>query len=304
MSWTKAYAKPRLPYERLYREIYNFCKVSPDTHMRNISDYLKLAPFLGFGTGTALHRPVLRHPDFQPNNILMSDSKEIIGLVDWQHSSVLPLGLAAGIPKHFQNYGDPDSEMLREPQLDLPPNFDSLSPSEQVSVRETIRKRLVHFLYAAFTRRLNEEHYDAIFDNSVITRQKLFKSAGTPWEGDSIALRADMIHAMQNWNDMLLPNSLEYTNGTFPLPPVQYQDNIIQDTLDLYTRHEEADTAMVQMQLALGVDVLGWIPNDNFEATKELAQEMKSKMLEAAETEHDITAVRDHFPFDDFDEHA
>ena len=234
----------------------------------------------------------------------MSDSKEIIGLVDWQHSSVLPLGLAAGIPKHFQNYGDPDSEMLREPQLDLPPNFDSLSPSEQVSVRETIRKRLVHFLYAAFTRRLNEEHYDAIFDNSVITRQKLFKSAGTPWEGDSIALRADMIHAMQNWNDMLLPNSLEYTNGTFPLPPVQYQDNIIQDTLDLYTRHEEADTAMVQMQLALGVDVLGWIPNDNFEATKELAQEMKSKMLEAAETEHDITAVRDHFPFDDFDEHA
>lgn len=125
----------------------------------------------------------MRHPDFQPNNILISESNEIVGFIDWQHCSILPLGLAAGIPKHFQNYGDPDSEELKEPQLDLPPNFDSLSPSEQASVRETQQKRLVHFLYAAFTRRLNEEHYDAIFDNSVILNQRLFKSAGTPWEG-------------------------------------------------------------------------------------------------------------------------
>ncbi|GAD91760.1 hypothetical protein PVAR5_0334 [Paecilomyces variotii No. 5] len=299
LCWTENYAKPRLPYERLYRETYNFSKVSPDTHVRNLSDYLALARFLGFRAGTALNRPVMRHPDFQPNNILVSDSHQIVGLIDWQHSSILPLGLAAGIPKHFQNYGDPDSEEFKEPQLDLPPNFDSLSHIDQASIRETLRKRLVHFLYAAFTRRLNEEHYDAIFDNSTILRQRLFKDAGTPWEGDSITLRADIIRAIQSWEDLL---SADYGHGTCPLPPVQYSDKIIQDTLDLDMQQKETDAAMDQMRHALDVDELGWVPNSEYEAAKELAQEMKRQMPQAAETAHDATGVRDHFPFDDFDE--
>jgi hypothetical protein len=139
-------------------------------------------PCLGFKAGTSRNRPVIRHPDFQPNNILVSESNEIIGLIDWQHCSILPLCLAAGIPKHFQNYGDPESEKLIQLKLDLPQNYDSLTQFEQASIRENFRKRLIHFLYVAFTRRLNEEHYDAIFDTSVILHQRLFKSAGTPWE--------------------------------------------------------------------------------------------------------------------------
>lgn len=59
---------------------------------------------------------------------------------------------------------------------------------------------------------------------------------------------------------------------------------------------------MEQMRHALGVDVLGWVPNSEYEAAKELAEEMKARMLEAAKTPHDITGIRDHFPFDDFDE--
>ncbi|KAE8349515.1 kinase-like domain-containing protein [Aspergillus coremiiformis] len=304
LSWTKVYAKSRLPYERLYREIYDFCKVSPDTHIENLFDYLKLVPFLGFSAGSAQHRPVMRHPDFQPNNILVSESNEITGLIDWQHCSILPLGLVAGIPKPFQNYGDAESEALREPQLDLPPNFDSLPPSEQALIRETLQKRLTHFLYAALTKRLNEDHYDAIFNNAAILHQRLFQSAGTPWEGDSITLRADMIRAIQNWRDLLSVDSVQCAKGTSPLPPIQYSDTVIRDTLEFDSRQRDADIAMDQMRHALGVDVLGWVPNSEYEAAKELAQKIKTKMLEAAETVHDATAVRDHFPFDDFDENA
>ncbi|KAI9375918.1 kinase-like domain-containing protein [Aspergillus egyptiacus] len=288
-SWTKLHAKPRLPYE-----------LSPDTHVRNLSDYLKLSPFLGFGAGTALRRPVIRHPDFQPNNILVSNANEIVGFIDWQHASILPLGLAAGIPQHFQNYGDPHSDELREPQLELPSNFDSLSPSEQASVRETQQKRLVHFLYAAFTKRLNELHYDAIFDNSAILHQRLFKSAGTPWEGGSVTLRADMIRAIQSWGDVVASGPVPAPSS----PPIQYSDGVVQDTLDLDSRQREADIAMEQMRHALGIDVLGWVLNSEYEAAKELAGEMKARMLEAAKTAEDITGVRDHFPFDDFDESA
>ncbi|KAL4981480.1 kinase-like domain-containing protein [Aspergillus falconensis] len=274
----------------------------PCDHIKNLSDYLTLARCLGFKTGSSLNRPVIRHPDFQPNNIFVSETNEIVGLVDWQHSAILPLGIAAGIPKHFQNYGDPDSEKLLEPQINHPPNYDSLDLPEQIQVRETIRKRLVHFLYAAFTKRLNEEHYDAIFNQSVILHQRLFKSVGTPWEGDSTTLRADMIRAIQSWSNLLTEDSLERDKRICTVPPLEYPDTVIHDTIHVDMQQRAADTAMEQMRNVLGVDILGWVPNDEYEAVKEMAREMKAKMLEAAETRGDVTGVQNHFPFDDFDE--
>ncbi|OJJ51949.1 hypothetical protein ASPSYDRAFT_63074 [Aspergillus sydowii CBS 593.65] len=282
---SKTHAKPRLPYERLYREIHGFCEVSPDSHIKNLSDYLILSRCLGFKTGSSLDRPVIRHPDFQPNNILVSESNEIVGFIDWQHSTILPLGIAAGIPKHFQNYGDPVSEKLIELQFDLPPNYDTLDRSEQISVRETIRKRLVHFLYAAFTKRLNEEHYDAIFDQSVMLHQRLFKSANTPWEGDSITLRAEMIRAIQSWRNLIAEDSREYDKRTCAIPPLEYPDIIIHDTLRIDAQQKEADT-----------------DGTNATCCEGKAREMKAKMLEAAVTHSDVTGVQSHFPFDDFHE--
>lgn len=91
----------------------------------------------------------------------------------------------AGIPKHFQKYGDPASEKLLGPQTDLPPNYGTFNESDQVSVRETIRRRIIYLLYAALIKRLNKEHYDAIFNLSVTLHQRLLKGASTPWERDS-----------------------------------------------------------------------------------------------------------------------
>ncbi|GIK00090.1 phosphotransferase enzyme [Aspergillus viridinutans] len=304
LAWAKAYAKPRLPYEHLYREIYGFRQVLPDSHIQNLSDYLTLAPCLGFRAGSSLNRPVIRHPDLQPNNILISEANEVVGLIDWQHCTILPLGLAAGIPKDFQNYGDPDSEKLIEPQIDLPPNYDSLPESDQLSIRETIRKRLVHFLYAAFTRRLNEEHYDAIFDQSAILHQRLFKSAGSPWEGDSITLKADMIRAIQSWPTLISADSVGSERETCNTPSLTYSDRVMRDTLALDERQKEADVAMDQMRNVLGVDVMGWVPNEEYEAAKATAREIKAKMIEAAETDEDRIGIRNHFPFDDFDENS
>lgn len=53
----------------------------------------------------------IRHPDLQLGNIIVTrlpDSKNlhVIGLIDWQHTSILPLFLLAGIPQQLQNYDD------------------------------------------------------------------------------------------------------------------------------------------------------------------------------------------------------
>lgn len=294
LTWAKAYAKPRLPYERLYREIYKFKCVSPDSHMADLVSYLKVVPSLDHTNKLSLDRPVMRHPDLQTNNILVSDKNDIIGLVDWQHCSILPLGIVAGIPAHFQNYGDPESEMLRQPQLNLPSDYDSMSPSKQTSIKEIHRRRVVHFLYAALTKRLNQDHYEALFDQSVILRQRLFKSAGTPWEGDSVSLRAELIRSISNWSAIVQTTDIA--------PPVEYPEDVVRETFDLDMQQKEADVAMEQMRHALGVDVLGWVPNEGYEAARRLACDMKVQMLEAAETPDEVIAIRDHFPFDDFDE--
>ncbi|GAQ09494.1 hypothetical protein ALT_6815 [Aspergillus lentulus] len=49
LTWAKAYAKPRLPYERMYREIYGYRLASPEGHLQNLSGYLVL------GLGLAHH---------------------------------------------------------------------------------------------------------------------------------------------------------------------------------------------------------------------------------------------------------
>jgi hypothetical protein len=58
------------------------------------------------------------------------------------------------------------------------------------------------------------------------------------------------------------------------------------------------------MRDVLNVDILGWVPNEEYKAAREKAGQIKARMLEVAETSRDITAAQEHFPFDDFDEKA
>ena len=118
-----------------------------------------------------LSRPTIRHPDLQPNNIFVSDSLTIVGLIDWQHCSILPLFLQAGPPKYFQNYGDEESERLTRPQL--PEGFDQLSQEEQDVLKDLYRRRQLHYYYIAATARLNKDHFEACTNEHGMLKQKL-----------------------------------------------------------------------------------------------------------------------------------
>ncbi|RDL37507.1 uncharacterized protein BP5553_04940 [Venustampulla echinocandica] len=119
--------------------------MSPTAHIQRLSGYLRIPPSLEISPDHPFSRPTLRHPDFSPNNILIGSSNDIVGIIDWQHAMVQPLCLCAGIPRHFQNWGDPVSETLTKPEIELPENFDNLNQYEQSAAQETMRKGLVHF---------------------------------------------------------------------------------------------------------------------------------------------------------------
>ena len=131
----------------------------------------------------------MRHPDLQPNNIFVSDKLEITGLIDWQHSVVLPLFLQCGIPNSLQNYGDEVSESLQIPCL--PDNFNNLEEREQFEQAELLRRRQLHHFYVNFTAKYNSEHYDALTSDLSTLRRRLFHHASNPWEGDNTSLKAN-----------------------------------------------------------------------------------------------------------------
>lgn len=117
IAFCERFGKPRLHIERYLRELHQFQNLSPIPYQHLLTNYLKLAPCLDVPSDHRISRPTLRHPDFSPNNILVNKSNDVVGVIDWQHAVILPLFLCAGIPDHFQNWGDPLSETLSKPEV-------------------------------------------------------------------------------------------------------------------------------------------------------------------------------------------
>lgn len=306
IQFCQQYGRARQHVERYLREMYHCREILPDGHIQLLQDFLKLAPHLAIHPDR-FSRPVLRHPDFSPNNILVSPGDDIVGLIDWQHAVVLPLCLCAGIPKYFQNWGDPFSEKLAKPETKLPQDFETLSPEEQASTRELIRKRLIHFYYAAMTMKLMPDHYDALRRESLILRAKIFDRTRAPWEGDSVLLKFALIHAIKKWplavSDDKSTDGCMYGAGSLPEAPVRYSEDEIRNCVEEHNQRAERMQELEEMQNFLGTDAIGWVPdNEHYEKSKALIQSIKAGMLEHSESDLERSAVRDHFPFDDHDE--
>lgn len=159
MPWLRTYGRPRMPFERMYRDITDFKQSEPQEHLQSLEKHAQVAKHL-VPKEEWLCRPTLRHPDLNPNNIFLSDEYEAMGIIDWQHSKALPLFLHAGIPRHFQNYGDPQSEDLAKPQL--PADLDEMDEDDREREVEQYRRRHVHFYYTGATAKKNDRLFDAL----------------------------------------------------------------------------------------------------------------------------------------------
>ncbi|KAL5341350.1 kinase-like domain-containing protein [Aspergillus crustosus] len=254
------FGKPRLRVERYLQELQHFQTHLPETHINALSGYLKLSPHLDPPPPDhPVSRPTLRHPDFSPNNIL-------------QHPAILPLSLCAGIPDHFQNWGDPVSESLAKPDVKLPDTFQALSDEDQQTFLETRRKRLVYFYYAALMMNEMPDHFDALRNENSMLRAKLFQRAGAPWEGDTLLLRYAIIQAMTNW-------------------PMSIDNKIPGTTHNCHGKEGERMQELSEMRDIVGIDSQGWVPDDeHLQRSKVLAQQIKEGLLGESSTDIERTA--------------
>lgn len=273
LAYLEQFGRPLLPFQHERREAYEYKEQSPSDHIKNLERYLLVTSSL-VPQNSALHHFRIRHPDLQPSNIIVSTSSdsnqlEIVGLLDWQHASILPQFLLAGIPSPLQNYDDPVSQALIPPSL--PANADELDQSEQSDAIGLYHRRLVHFHYVKNTEEYNKLHHDALSDPMSMFIRRLFDQAGAPWEGETHALKTMLIEAMEIWGRL---------TGEEGVPcPLVFEPEDLRETKELSAKLQVADENFEGCRAMVGFETETWVSNEHYEMAVALAELLKLKVL-------------------------
>lgn len=296
LAWIRAYGRPRLPFDRHYREALQFQKQDPKDHAKSLEEYIRLAPYL-VPSCAELNKPILRHPDLQPNNIFVSENFRVTGLIDWQHAVALPAFLAAGIPNSFQNWNDVESASFTPPKL--PKDLSSMSEGQCAKAREQFRRRHAHFFYLGYTQRFNEPHWRVLEDSVNLMKSRIYNHAGAPWEGLNTPLQLDLIQVSQHWSRMAARDP----DDTVPPCPISFAEQEKERIEALDESHCEVDSDMEILNNFIGISCDGWTTHERIAEAKELASQLKDEGLAAADGDTWLRQMNEqHWPHDDFDE--
>ncbi|EJD08141.1 protein kinase subdomain-containing protein PKL/CAK/Fmp29 [Fomitiporia mediterranea MF3/22] len=272
LAYLEQFGQPLLPFQRLRREGYGYKEQSPSDHIANLNHYLLIVLSL-IPKNPTLRGFHIRHPDLQQSNIFVSKSPEsgwqVVGLLDWQHTSILPLFLLAGIPDRLQNAEDQTSQPLMPPSL--PENLGELNESEQIQAKEFYRRRLVHYQYVKNTAECNELHYAALTDPAGMSLRRLFYLAGDPWEGETLALKVALIEA---------------TEETMKLDAVQ----------------RESDKTFQLLQAMVGFESEGWVFTTHYDEAMARSKQLKENALAVAASVEEQDEIMTHWFLDNIDE--
>jgi hypothetical protein len=181
------------------------------------------------------------------------------------------------MPHHYQNYGDEESEIFQPPRL--PDNPETMTDHEKEREMEIYRRRRVHFFYLGFSSRNNPLHFDAMTSRGVILRNKLYESAGRPWEGDSTSLKANLIQCAALWDEVSSKDSPDCVNC-----PLSYSLVEVDQCLELDTKQGAADTSSQRLRGLVGGNINGWVPLGEYDDAVHRAASVKAQMLAATET--------------------
>jgi hypothetical protein len=302
LAWMEQFGCSRFPFDRHRREFLDYQKTSADKHIKHLEMYLEISPHLIPKTQSLL-RPTIRHPDLQPHNIFVSDEFKVVGLIDWQHCSVLPLFLQAGVPKYWQNTSD-EPAIITKPTL--PTNFEQLNEAEKAQVMQEYHQRQLHLLHLGGTTRFNPKHMDVYLIKGLAFKRRIFEHASAPWEGDNITLKADLILATQNWKRLTASKESEedLSEGSMvgPVCPIVFSKEEAGECLRLDLLLKGVDSDMVGVRENIGISSDGWVPNEEYQGAVERNKYIRQQVIDQAEDDEARDLSLRHYPFDDHSE--
>ncbi|KAG6848010.1 hypothetical protein H0H93_004203 [Arthromyces matolae] len=313
LAYLDRFGSPRVPYQHLHREHYNYKKQPPSDHSKNLHRYLHLAPSLiphrnDNDSSPSQNTFCIRHPDLADSNIKVSKDPSsgllrIRSMLDWQHAVVLPLFLHAGMPSFIQNEEDEVSRSMVEPKLPdaSASDFDHLSKEDQEWERELFRRRLVHYNYNLSTAVYNKIHHKGLVYPFNAFRRRIFNHAIVPWEGETIKLQYALMEMVDGWGRFTSKDDADEPC------PVVFTEEEKASAEKLYRAVQAAEKNEKMLMEYGGYAEETWVPAAHYEEAMAFGREIKRVTLQGARedeetTEEGYAAMEKNWLLDDMDE--
>lgn len=289
--WTRRYGKPvelEFPHNGIFPGEKN-----PEEYLDLLRKFLSMTPHL-LPEDPAFHKPTLRHPDLNPNNLFISPETGAIScIIDWQHTTVEPHLLVAGYPRTFENPDPEESPDLKEPSLPL--DYDTLSTEAKAEADELYRRRLLFYYYRIFNGGLKKAHLNALRDPLLRPRQHLIEWAGRQWSGNLITLKGALIRMVQYWPHL-------QTKGLSC--PVHFTDDETKEFLEQEQQWFELNAVMNLWREQIGgINEDGWVSNEQYDEAVRNVAELKESLIALGEgDQEEINLLEKGWPFRDREE--
>ncbi|KAH6888870.1 kinase-like domain-containing protein [Coprinopsis sp. MPI-PUGE-AT-0042] len=299
IAYLKRFGKPLLPFRRERRPSFKFQPQSPSEHIQNLERYLSIASSL-IPRDPRLTQFRIRHPDLQFANIIINSACQIVSLIDWQHTSVLPMFLLAGIPQRLQNHDDSSFQQMIHPLRRE--NLADMRDAKRDHEEYVYRRRLVHYHYVKNSRECNGVHYAAFMEPLYAIRGRLFEQAGAPWEGETLELKIALIEAWKRWDELVAARGGTSATASRRCP-IEFDDEELRETKILREEIDKAALGFEWFQNMVGVvGESGWVQSEDYDLAKALLMDAKEGAMRGALSEAEKQEIMEQWPWDDMSE--
>jgi Phosphotransferase enzyme family len=234
----------------------------PECHIDLLNRCIKVAPYLEPPRHCA--SPTLWHEDLSLQNIMVSDDDDpqIVGLLDWQNTSIGPLHLQFCEPTFLEtNFllpGDEPSQFYQRPLLEHDIQLGEES--------KRLHQRYLESLNAAFPLHsiLSEVPYSDL-------QRMLIRDSGRSWtrRNGILSLRQGLINFWRNWTKL----------GLAGVPPISFTK------AEIATHLKEGDGRNGNLDFicyildSIGMSQNGEVKAEEFEEKKRVYEEVKLRWI-------------------------
>lgn len=273
----------------------------PGTYTRSRSkkiaalrNYLSLVKFL-LPTDKSIMSAFLWHPDLHAENIFVQPERpsEVLGIIDWQSSELLPLFDHARQP-YFLDYDGPQSTGLDPPAF--PENFDELDPAEQARTQGLYLNMSLSALYRRFTYGNNKTLFKAMEFRQTISFEMMLFAQNLLIDGEAL-YQSRCLDLEKEWSS--LPGVQASGNPPFPLQFSADEADSVDGDVSKAIRGMELMQSLRQSLGELWPDK-GVVRPEQYEEVKRLLRQAKTELIDRlAHSEAERIAWEESWPFDD-----
>ncbi|EAW10677.1 aminoglycoside phosphotransferase family protein [Aspergillus clavatus NRRL 1] len=268
----------------------------PGTYSRSpaLQNYLRLVKYL-LPTDKSITSAVLWHPDLHAENIFVRPERpsEVLGIIDWQSSEILPLFDHARQP-YFLDYNGPPSTGLDPPPF--PQDFAELNPAEQARAQDLYLKMALSALYRRFTHNTNTTLFKAMEFRQTTSFEMMLFAQNLLIDGEAL-YQSRCLDLENEWTN--LPGVRASGDPPFPLQFSADEAESIHEDVSGTARGMELMRSLRESLDELWPDK-GVVRPEKYDEVKRLLKQAKAGLIgQVAHSEAERLAWEEAWPFDD-----